>query len=165
MGHQAPYRKRYDEDFFAWSKDQAAILRDLAAGGRSPSPDLDLEHIAEEMESLGSEQLHAVKSAMMRIVQHLLKLEYSPARDPRRHWEVDVDNFRDELSSRLEMNPSLRPRVGELLSDSYPRSRRQAARDLRRDKVDAAILPKDCPYSLDQVREDDWYPLNRFGLE
>jgi Domain of unknown function DUF29 len=39
----------YDEDFYAWTQQQAALLRRLPPAGN----ELDLEHIAEEIEDLG----------------------------------------------------------------------------------------------------------------
>ncbi len=44
----------YDEDFYQWSREQAAALRRLSAE-RWNGP-LDLEHLAEEVEDLGDER-------------------------------------------------------------------------------------------------------------
>jgi DNA-binding PucR family transcriptional regulator len=74
----------YREDFYAWTRDQAAALRQLAEA-RWNGP-LDLAHLAEEVEDLGSEQKWAIESQLERIIEHTLKLEYSPAADPRRKW-------------------------------------------------------------------------------
>lgn len=155
----------YEEDFLAWSEHQAAILRRLASSGVPLADGLDIVHVAEEMETLGKEQLHGVRSAPMRIMQHLLKLEHSPAPLPRRHWAVEVDNFRADLADRLGNSPSLRPRVGALMAHAYPEARRLAARDLQRDKMDAKLLPEECPYGIDKVMDDVWLPANRHGLE
>jgi hypothetical protein len=43
---------------------------------------LDLVHLAEEVEDLGSEQRWAVESQLERIIEHLLKLEHSPSGSP-----------------------------------------------------------------------------------
>jgi hypothetical protein len=62
----------YEDDFYAWTHAQAAALRakDWAA--------LDLEHVAEEIESLGNEQRHAVRSHLRVLLWHLLKWAYQP---------------------------------------------------------------------------------------
>ncbi len=78
----------YDEDFFAWTKEQAEGLRSAAQGGSNRA--LDWENLAEEIEDLARSQLHVARAARSRrIIEHLLKLEYSPATDPRRGWRSD----------------------------------------------------------------------------
>lgn len=52
MGTRA--QRLYKEDFYAWTRDQAAALRRLA-DQRWNGP-LDVLHLAEEVEDLGSEQ-------------------------------------------------------------------------------------------------------------
>src|SRR5262245_15384921 len=69
-------RSLYQADYYAWTKQQAAELRRLAAA-RADST-LDLANLAEEVESLGTSQLSGVKSQMRRVMEHLLKLEHSP---------------------------------------------------------------------------------------
>ena len=71
----------YEEDFFAWTRDQATALRRLSKE-RWNGP-LDLEHLAEEIEDVGSERRDAIRSQLRRIIEHCLKLEHSRAPDPR----------------------------------------------------------------------------------
>jgi len=52
----------YDEDFYAWTQHQAALLRRLSPAGN----ELDLEHIAEEIEDLGRSDLRAARSLCQR---------------------------------------------------------------------------------------------------
>ena len=89
----------YERDFYAWTRREAGALRRLAAA--RPSLDLDLAHIAEEIAGLGKEQLNALRSWTVRILEHLLLLEHSPATEPRRHWTREVINFRAEIAARL----------------------------------------------------------------
>ena len=49
----------YEEDFFAWTRDQASALRRMAKD-RWNGP-LDLEHLAEEIEDVGSDRRDAVR--------------------------------------------------------------------------------------------------------
>ena len=48
----------YDEDFYAWTQAQAKALRTHFRGDNR----LDVEHLAEEIEDLGSSELQAVES-------------------------------------------------------------------------------------------------------
>ena len=66
----------YEQDFYAWAKAQADLLRP----GRYA--DLDLEHLIEEVDDLGESLRCSVRSRIRTLIEHLLKLEHSPARSP-----------------------------------------------------------------------------------
>ena len=150
----------YDTDFHAWTHEQAAKLRRLA-DARS-NVDLDLEHLAEEVEDLGSEQRHKVESFLENVIEHLLKLEHSPAELPRNVWRRDALKARAELLRRL--TASLRNHLEATLPQRYRLARRTALLGLEQDRVDPAALPEDCPYTLEQLLDADWLPVNRHGL-
>jgi hypothetical protein len=77
-------RSLYETDYYAWTKQQAAELRRLAKADASRT--LDLDNLAEEVESLGRSDLATVRSHLRRIIEHLLKLEHSPSAEPRLGW-------------------------------------------------------------------------------
>ncbi|MGA1855509.1 DUF29 domain-containing protein [Azospirillum sp. 11R-A] len=150
----------YDTDFLAWTEEQARLLRE-ASRERINTP-IDWENVAEEIESMGRSELRAVESALVRVIEHLLKLEYSPAADPRGDWKVSVLEHRDRVARDLSASPSLRGRIDT--ADIYKSGRKIAALGLERDGLRLSDLPPDCPYSLDQILDEDWWPLNRHGL-
>ncbi|HKQ86712.1 MAG TPA: DUF29 domain-containing protein [Candidatus Acidoferrales bacterium] len=76
----------YEEDFYAWTQQQAELLRRLAAISNA----LDIEHIAEEIEDLGRSDLRAAQSLCQHIIEHLLKLEYSGLAEPVDHWRDEI---------------------------------------------------------------------------
>lgn len=156
-----PDHRLYEEDFHAWALGQAEALRRLAAA-RS-NIDLDLEHLAEEVEDLGRSQRHAVEGHVERIIEHFLKLEHSPAPYPRALWKKTVAVQRAELARKV--TPSLRAHLAATLAQRYRVARRLAALGLEEDAVDPALLPSDCPYTLDQIEQDDWLPENMHGLD
>jgi Domain of unknown function DUF29 len=138
----------YDEDFLRWTEAQAAALRakEFAA--------LDLEHLAEEIESLGNEQRHAVRSHLRVLLWHLLKWAYQPDhRGP--SWLTSIGNARAEIADRLEDQPSLRPLVPALLASAYPRARRLAAAET---ELPLATFPETCPWTVEQVLDDAFRP-------
>jgi hypothetical protein len=155
-------RSLYQTDYYAWTKDQATKLRALAAA-RVNSP-LDLENLAEEIESLGRSDWRAARSQVQRVIEHLLKLEFSPAREPRPEWVDSIDQARDELVDLL--TPVLRREVEDDIAAAFERGKREAAKGLRRhgEREAAQALPTTCPYSLDQIVSHDWYPKNRHGI-
>jgi len=150
----------YEQDFYAWTQDQAARLRALRPNG------IDVENLAEEIETLGRSERRAVTSLMRQIVHHLLKLEMLPWGSARDHWQAEVRVFRDDLETEFRDSPSLRARRGELYPEAWSRARRDFLRDLHPDE--AALvrtlekrLPVDAPprYDLDtQVVASDWFP-------
>lgn len=97
-------RSLYQTDYYAWTKQQAAALRALAAAREGTT--LDLENLAEEVESLGRSELSSVKSQMRRVIEHLLKLEHAPGAEPRAGWRRTIIEARDEISDAL--TPALR---------------------------------------------------------
>jgi len=149
-------RLLYDEDFYAWTQEQAELLR----RGGSGANDLDIEHIAEEIADLGKSELHVCQSLCERIIEHLLKLEYSGLAEPARHWRQEIVEWRLQLERKLT-----RSIVAKLnLDERY----RYALRLLRSIEEDApglmARVPAACPYSLDQIvgsADEDWFPPAR----
>src|SRR5215475_14726130 len=86
----------YDEDFYAWTQEQAALLRRVRPGDNQ----LDIELIAEEIEDLGKSELHTCQSLCEHIIEHLLNLEYSGLDEPQRHWRREVTEWRLQLDKK-----------------------------------------------------------------
>lgn len=146
----------YEDDFYAWTRNQARALRRLKALRLNTG--LDLDHLAEEVRDLGSEQLFAIRSQATRLIEHLLKLEYSSHGAPRRQCLMSVNNARAEIDDRL--TPTLRKRLEVALPKAHERARRNAALALEDhgEPDAAAALPLTCPYALDQLLDSDWLP-------
>ena len=64
----------YDADIVVWSDRQAELLRRRAAGELVNDAELDSPNIAEEVESVGREQVHAVRSLLRQAMIHRLKI-------------------------------------------------------------------------------------------
>src|ERR1044071_8815523 len=92
-----PKGPSYDDDFYAWTQYQAEVLRSLPTSDNR----FDRENVAEEIEDLGKSERNAVRSEVRRIIEHLLKLHYSPATDPRADWMASIVGARAELEERL----------------------------------------------------------------
>lgn len=152
----------YHTDFVAWTQEQARALRELRA--LRPNLPLDLDHLAEEVEDLGLRERREARSQIRRIIEHLLKLEHSAASDPRGGWADSVIDGRAILKDAL--TATLRRDLEDQLARQFEDARRKAATALRaHGETDAAsALPTSCPYGLDQILQDDWYPLNRHAL-
>lgn len=144
----------YDDDFYAWTQHQAAVLREMPVADNR----FDREHVAEEIEDLGNNVRSAMRSQVRRIVEHFLKLQYSPAREPRADWMASIVDARVILED--DLTATLRADVARELSRLYRAARKQADLGLQRYQEHAAAysMPAECPYALEQILEDDWYP-------
>ena len=121
-------RSLYQTDYYAWTKQQAAELRRLAAARVNST--LDLANLAEEVESLGRSDLATIRSQMRRIIEHLLKLEHSPAVEPRFGWRESVIEARDVIPDVI--TATLRRDVEAELAKAYQQGRRRAEAALMR---------------------------------
>lgn len=145
---------RYEDDFYAWTQYQAEVLRSL----RTRDNRFDRGHLAGEVEDVGKSERDAVRHQVRRILLHFLKLACSPAREPRFDWTGSIIEARAQLDDKL--SPTLRRDLEETLIRLYAVARKQAAVDLLKDgeRAAAASLPAECPYTIDQILAEDWYP-------
>ena len=152
----------YREDFYAWALNQAGELRRLAE--MRPNVGLDFPNLIDEVESLARSEIRATRSQIQRLLKHLLKLEFSPARESRVGWLNTVDDARSELAD--DMTPTIRNIVEPELPQLYERAHRAAQRELLREgeREAADALPAENPYPLDRLLDEGWYPTNRHGL-
>lgn len=101
----------YDTDIVVWSEHQAALLHRIAAGELVNSADLDWPNIAEEIESVGREQVHAVESLLVQALLHMLKAEAWPLMRDAPNWRAEPVRFRgDALTGSPLDAASDRPR-------------------------------------------------------
>jgi hypothetical protein len=138
----------YETDLYAWTQAQAAALRAKAW------ETLDLANLAEEIESLGNEQTHAVESHLAILLLHLLKWCYQPGRRSR-SWRLSIRNARIEIRKRLRRSPTLRADLPTILLDAYA-----DARKLTMDNtgLPLATFPEACPWNLEQLQDEDFLP-------
>src|SRR5580692_6630301 len=115
----------YDDDFYAWTQHQAAVLREMAIADNR----FDRENVAEEIEDLGRSYRDTVRSQVRRIIEHFLKLQYSPAQAPRLGWMSTVADARAELGDKL--SATLRRDAANRLRALYGTARYQAELGLR----------------------------------
>ncbi|MGV7210313.1 DUF29 domain-containing protein [Oxalobacteraceae bacterium A2-2] len=138
----------YEEDAAAWALEQVALLR---AGRWS---ELDIEHIAEEIEDMNLSNRHQIAHRMAILMAHLLKWKYQPQRRGA-SWEGNIRHQRDMINRLLRKMPSLRPLLDK--------PRWQA--DVWKDALDNAIhqtrlrtLPQVRPWTFEQILDNDFFP-------
>jgi hypothetical protein len=139
----------YDIDVLLWSERQADLLRRRAAGELVNDSDLDWPNIAEEIEAVGSEQLHAVTSLLTQALLHMLKAEAWPLSREVPHWQAEARRFRDDAADRFA--PSMRQRID--IAKIYRRALRAMPDSI--DGQPPLPVPGECPVTLDELLAEE----------
>jgi hypothetical protein len=138
----------YDQDYYRWFADQARLLR---AGTWQQ---LDVEHLAEELEDMGKREKRALRSRTVVLLAHLLKYEFQPQhRSP--SWRGTIREQRKQLAGLLSDSPSLKAQLTDDLQDSYVSARMLAAGETG---LSETTFPETCPFSIDQMLDDGFWP-------
>ena len=138
----------YERDFYAWAIRNATLLRQ----GRFA--ELDTEHIAEELDSMGRSEKRALKSRLTVLLTHLLKWRYQPTLRSN-SWRYTIREQRLAVADVLEENPSLQSQLGETLGKAYRAARLAAARETG---LAEETFPATCPLSFDEAMSESFWP-------
>ncbi len=145
-------------DLSLWSAQQARALRSAA---REPSKvPVDWSNVAEEIECLGASERRTLASHIGTVIEHLMKLQASPASRPRRGWIRTILRARNGIEAVLESSPSLRNEVPEIIGREAVRARRLVAYDLGQRGEDRHADLAAMAYAEDQVL-GPWLPEPR----
>ena len=144
MGLQASY----DGDVVAWANEQARLLR----AGRFA--ELDIEHIADEVEDVGKSEQRELAHRMSQLLAHLLKWHFQPDRRGR-SWNNSIRVQRREIRKVLTVMPSLKPMFNDcdwlelMWADAVVMAERETG---------IAEWPEACIWSIDQIMDDAFLP-------
>ena len=139
----------YDTDILAWSEDQAARLRRVAAAEWLNDASPDWPNIIEEIESVGREQLHAVESLLVQALAHMLKAQAWPQSLAAPGWRAEAIRFRGDAADRFA--PSMRQRIN--LERLYRRALRAMPETV--DGQPPLPVPAECPVTLDALLSEE----------
>jgi Domain of unknown function DUF29 len=138
----------YELDFFEWTQAQAQLL------SQGCFESADISHIAEELADLGKRDRRETESFLERLIAHLLKWQMQPAKRSI-SWRSSIRDSRAQLRRIFKQSPSLRRYAGESIADVYPDARGKASIETG---LPLAACPTACPYSFDQLMDDDFLP-------
>jgi hypothetical protein len=153
-----PDGPRYEDDFYAWTRHQAEVLRTMPVSDNR----FDREHLAEEIEDLGKSERDAVRSQIRRVIEHLLKLAYSRAERPRFDWMHSVSYQTLARHWRINSRPlcaAMSKRGWKGCMSKRAEMPRSSLRNFGEHGA-AQAFPDKCPYSLDEICQEDWYPIS-----
>jgi Domain of unknown function DUF29 len=138
----------YDTDILLWSERQRDLLKRVAAG-EAVNEAPDWPNIIEEIESVGSEQLHAVVSLLRQALIHMLKAEAWPLSREVSHWQSEARRFRADAADRYA--PSMRQRID--LGRIYRQARHVMPETI--DGQPPLPVQRTCPVTLDELLSDE----------
>jgi hypothetical protein len=138
----------YDTDFYAWTQAQTQALQ------VKDCPVLDVAHRAEVIETLGMNEKRTMSRQLQRLLAHLLKWRYQPShRTP--SWRRTIRQARDAIADVMEGSHSLHIHPAQRVPLTYRRARRDAADDTG---LPLARFPEACPWPVEQVLDEDFWP-------
>jgi hypothetical protein len=140
----------YDKDVILWSEQQARLLR----AGRFA--ELDIEHLADEIEDVGKSEKREFASRMAVLLAHLLKWNRQPKMRSNSCRSTIVDQ-RKRIALAIKATPSLKAmlRDPDWREDIWLDARAQARNEtgLAEDE-----LPETCPWAMEQAADEGFWP-------
>jgi hypothetical protein len=144
----------YNKDFYAWLMKNADLLR------QHKFNEVDIEHVAEELESMGKSERRELTSRLTVLLAHLLKWKFQPALRSR-SWKNTILTQRIDIKELLEDSPSLHYELGERLAIAYEKARLSAEDETGIDKNN---FPESCPFTFEQLLKKDFLPQDENNM-
>ncbi len=137
----------YKSDYLAWYEMTLEQIKNNQLN------DLDLDSLSEVLENLVRDTKRSGESYLRQIIIHLLLIEYWEAESiNRRHWAAEIVNFRSELET--DMTTNLRKHLNEEKENNYQKAIKYV---IAKTGLKKNIFPDQCPYTLEQLIDDDWF--------
>ena len=143
-------RELYKLDYLAWYESTLEQIKNNQLN------ELDLESLSEVLENLVRDTKRSGESYLRQVMIHLLLIEYWQSESlNRRHWAAEIVNFRSELET--DMTTNLRKHLALVKENIFQKALRYV---ITKTGLNKAIFPTQCPYNLEQLLENDWFPDN-----
>ena len=141
---------RYETDVVAWASEQASLIR----AGRFDQ--LDLAHIAEEIEDVGKSEQRELANRMAVLLAHILKWQFQPQKRSV-SWTLTIKEQRRLLVRRIEKTPSLGPMLvdPDWIDEIWIDAKVLAEKDTG---LDIGSFSEVCPWAMADVLAQDWLP-------
>ena len=138
----------YEQDFYGWTVEQVALLQN------KQFDQIDLEHIIEEIESMGKAERNQLRNRLTVLLMHLLKWQYEPSRRCT-SWVQTIREQRRSIVWLMEDNPSLKASLSEQLTTAYRRAVDEAADET---SLPLNLFPTDCPWLYAEFMDKEFFP-------
>jgi hypothetical protein len=142
-------KELYEIDENLWFEETIKLLKS------NHLEELDIEHLIEELESLGRRDKAKVASLLEEVIRHLLLLQYwhEELEFNSGHWKAEIRSFRNQLKRLLTTN------LYQYLESELPSIYADALGYVI-DKTEGKLnnLPPACTYSLEQLLDVNYLP-------
>ncbi len=140
----------YETDVIAWAQEQAKLLRS------GQFADLDIEHIADEIEDVGKRAQRELAKQMVALLAHILKWQFQPDHRGAR-GEKAIKAQRKEIEYSLKEAPSLRASLldPDWWADVWGDAVVEVMKDGGMSNID---LPETCPWRAAKVLDHGFFP-------
>src|SRR5215216_2542236 len=136
-----PPNDLYETDFYAWTQEQARLLRERRWD------DLDLENLVDEVASVGGSEKREIRNRLVVLLAHLLKWKYQPGHRGS-SWRRTISEQRGQLTDIVESSPSLTDYLRAQVRRRYLGATVEGASETG---IAIGLFPKECPFTSEQV--------------
>jgi hypothetical protein len=140
--------QEYNQDFYAWAIHNAQLLRDRKLS------EVDIDHVAEEIESMGKSERRELINQLAILLSHLLKWQFQPERQGN-SWKYTIKEQRIKLNQLLEDSPSLKYELIQKIEEAYEQA---TVIVLKETGIDENIFPVTCSFTLEQCLDHHFFP-------
>lgn len=150
----------YEQDFQLWVEQMIVSLknRDFDA--------LDIDHLVNELADLSQLKTKALESNLVILLAQLLKLmvQKNVSETMKSKWSESINEHRIRVNQNLKNNPSFKSSLKSALESAYPEARKLAIKDSQNAIIGVRIpkadeYPQTCPFSVEQILDEDFYGL------
>lgn len=139
--------QEYKTDFYAWIIHNTDLMRQ----GRLS--EIDIEHIAEELEGMGRSEKRELINRLAILMAHLLKWQVQPGLRGN-SWKYTLKEQRIKISDLLEDSPSLNHELEEKIDHAYEQAVLIAVRETG---MEESRFPKECPFTVPQCLDNKFF--------
>jgi hypothetical protein len=138
----------YNKDFYNWTLHNADLIR------QQKFAEVDIEHVAEEIESMGNRDRRELINRLAVLIAHLLKWEYQPNKRSK-SWKLTIKEQRIKVLQLLEESPSLKHQLALKFNAAYEQAIVMAEIETG---LEESAFPKESPFNLDQCLDHHFFP-------
>ncbi len=139
----------YEKDFYFWTQQQAEVLN------KGIINELDFEHLAEEIDSMGKSEKRELISRLSILLAHLLKWQFQLGNQSN-SWKYTIKEQRISVQELLEDSPSLKSEISQRFDYAYNKARLKAAKETG---LAEESFPEISPFTLEQTLDKDFWPI------
>lgn len=141
----------YGQDFYLWIQTTIQHLQERNL------EQLDIENLIEEIDSMGRSEKKELKTRLVVLIEHLLKLQYwiEEKDDNAGGWRNTVVEQRRQITYTLADSPSLKAILNDVFLPCYQDAKKDT---INKYQLPSNLFPEEPPFSLAQVLNADFIP-------